>query len=91
MSETTNVSEAQIDKVALSVGDQLKKQKQHKIKLYLSTEDRQKLEAAEQAGKVVNWPFETVSINGYTIQIQRGKEVQVAESVYQILSDANLI
>lgn len=85
------VTDAVLDKGAKSVGAQLAKQKKHKVKLYLSVEDRQKLEAAENAGKKVQWPFETVSINGYTYQIQRGKEVEVPEAVYEVLSNANII
>ncbi len=89
--KTSQVTDAALDKRAKSVGAQLKKQKKIKVKLYLSVEDRQKLEAAVQAGKKVNWPYETVNINGYTFQIQRGKEVEVPQSVYEVLSQANII
>lgn len=89
--QTTQVTDAALDKAVLTIGQQLKKQKKVKVKLYLSVEDRQKLEAAEKAGKKVKWPFETVSINGYTFQIQRGKDVEVPEAVYEILSNANII
>jgi|GEM_PF-4012857 len=89
--EPTKVTDAALDKGAKSVGQQLKKQKKHKVKLYLSVEDRQKLEAAEKAGKKVQWPYETVNINGYTFQIQRGKDVEVPEAVYEVLSNANII
>lgn len=85
------VTDATLDKGAKSVGAQLAKQKKHKVKLYLSVEERQKLEAAEKAGKKVKWPYETVNINGYTFQIQRGKEVEVPEAVYEVLSNANII
>lgn len=84
-------TDAALDNSAKSVGEQLKKQKKVKVKLHLSTEDRQQLEAAEAAGKTVVWPYETVNINGYTFQIQRGKEVQVPESVYEVLSQSNII
>lgn len=94
--EQTNESkkvttDAAIDAYATGVGKQLAKQKKVKVKLYLSTEDRQKLEASANAGKKVVWPTETVNINGYTIQIQRGKEVEVPQSVYEILEQANII
>lgn len=85
------VTEAALDKVALTTGEILAQQKKVKVKLYLSTEDRQKLESFEAAGKTVAWPYETVSINGYTYQIQRGKEVEVPEAVYEVLSNANII
>lgn len=88
---TPKTTDAALDKGAKSVGDQLKKQKKVKVKLYLSAEDRQKLESAEAAGKKVAWPYETVSINGYTFQIQRGKEVEVPEAVYEVLSNANIV
>lgn len=35
--------------------------------------------------------FETVQINGYTIQIQRGVQVEVPQLVYELLENANLI
>lgn len=85
------VTDKSLDGLAKDVGRQLAKQKKVKVKLYLSTEDRSKVEAAQNAGKKVVWPFETVSINGYTFQIQRGKEVEVPESVYEVLSQANII
>lgn len=85
------VSDAAIDSLVADVGKQLAKQKKVKVKLYLSQEERSKIEASQNAGKKVVWPFETVNINGYTFQIQRGKEVEVPESVYEVLSQANII
>lgn len=85
------MQEKDMQAVTNETAKQLAKQKKVKVKLYLSTEDRQKLEAAKEAGKNVQWPYETVQINGYTYQIQRGKEVEVPESVYEILSQANII
>lgn len=35
--------------------------------------------------------FETVQVNGYTIQIQRGVQVEVPQLVYELLENANLI
>lgn len=84
-------TDAAIDKGVLSIKDILDKQKKVKVKLYLSVEERQKLEAAEQAGRNVVWPYETVNINGYTFQIQRGKDVEVPDSVAEILRNANMI
>ena len=85
------VTDAQLDQVTDAVGKALAKQKKKSVRLYLATEERQKLQAAIDAGKKVQWPFETVNINGYTYQIQRGVEVEVPESVYEILVQANLI
>lgn len=85
------VTDKQLDQVANAVKTQLDKQKKKSVRLYLATEERQKLEAAKAAGKKVQWPYETVNINGYTYQIQRGVEVEVPESVYEILVQANLI
>lgn len=36
-------------------------------------------------------PFEVVGINGYNIQIKKGESVEVPESVYMILQDAQII
>jgi hypothetical protein len=97
MSETAEkkdkavMQEKDMQKVTETTAQILAKQKKVKVKLYLSTEDRQKLEAAVAAKKNVQWPYETVQINGYTYQIQRGKEVEVPESVYEVLSQANII
>ena len=85
------VTDAQLDQASNAIGKALAKQKKVRVKLYLSTEEQQKLKAAEEAGKKVQWPFETVNINGYTYQIQRGVEVEVPESVYEVLSQANII
>jgi hypothetical protein len=87
----TPVTDKQLDQVTNAVGAALAKQKKKTARLYLATEERQKLQAAIDAGKQVQWPFETVNINGYTFQIQRGEEVEVPESVYEILLQANLI
>lgn len=89
--QTAKMTDGAIDGLAASVGEQLAKQKKVKVKLHLPTQERQKLEAAKAAGKNVLWPFETVNINGYTYQIQRGIEVEVPESVYEVLSQSNII
>lgn len=36
-------------------------------------------------------PYEVVGINGYNYQILKGKEVEVPETVYRILQEANII
>lgn len=85
------MSDGQLDGLAKGVGELLAKQKKVKVKLHLPTQERQKLEAARAAGQKVHWPFETVNINGYTYQLQRGVEVEVPESVYEVLSQSNII
>ena len=85
------LTEAEIEKVTKTTGEELKAQKKRKIKLYLAADIKKRLEADEKAGKKVNWPYQTVAINGYIYQIQLGKEVEVPESVYEILEDAGLI
>lgn len=85
------VTDKSLDGAAKAVGAQLAKQKKVRVKLYLSNEAKAKIEAETAAGKKVAWPFETVNINGYTFQIQRGKEVEVPESVYEVLSQSNII
>lgn len=93
--QTNNKSELMNDKdmenVTLSTADQLKKQKKVKVRLYLNPDKRRELEALVDAGKKVVWPFTTVQINGYTYQIQYGKEVEVPESVAEILRQADMI
>lgn len=85
------ITDATLDQAAKTVGQKLAEQPKQKVKLFLSNEERAKIKAAEDAGKKVVWPFETVNINGYTYQIQRGKEVEVPQSVYEVLNQANII
>lgn len=85
---TSAMTDAEMDKVTKSTAQQLKEQNQVKVKIFLSPEERKKLESS---GKNIEWPFETVQINGHTYQIQRGIEVEVPQSVKDILEQAGLI
>jgi hypothetical protein len=85
------ISDSEVDKIALSTGEKLKRQEKKKVKLYLDPQVRQQLQSAMENGKKVEWPFEIVSINGYTFQIQKGIEVEVPLSVAKVLENAGLI
>ena len=87
---TELVSDAQIDKEALTFGQYLNTLPKVKIKIYLPAEERQKLEALEASGKQVEWPSELIVLNGYRFQIHKGKEVEVPEPIAQIAKDAGL-
>lgn len=89
--EKEPMQERDMQKVTEDTAAKLKKQKKVPVRIYLSLEERQKLEAIERSGKKAAWPFETVQINGYTFQIQKGKDVEVPESVAKILRQANLV
>lgn len=93
MAETNNVqvSEKEMEKVTLSTAEILKKQKKVKVRLFLPPDQKKKLEAAEEAGKKIEWPSHPVQINGYIYQIQLGKSVEVPQSVAEILEEAGLI
>lgn len=85
------MQDADMQKITDKTAQELAKQPKVKVKIYLPPQERQKLESAIAAGKNVKWPYETVQINGYTFQIQKGKEVEVPQTVYEILSQANLV
>ncbi len=94
MSEKKNapeLSDKDMENITKSSIQLLNEQDKVKVKLWLSQEDRKKLENSQEAGKKVEWPFETVQINGHTYQIQRGVEVEVPQSVKEILEQAGLI
>lgn len=85
------ISDLELDRMADNIGEVLAKQKKVKVRLPMSQEDRQKLEAQEKAGKNVEWPYHPVQVNGYIYQIQLGKSVEVPETVAEILEQAGLI
>lgn len=91
MADNKKMTEAEIEKVTKDTGAELKKQKKVKVKLYLNPKQKNQLEAEENAGKKVNWPYQTVAVNGYIYQIQLGKQVEVPETVAEILEQAGLI
>ena len=85
------ITDGQVDKIALTTGQILAEQDKKKIKIHLDPDVKRSLEAAKEEGKKVEWPFEVVTINGYTYQIQKGVEVEVPISVAQVLENAGMI
>lgn len=85
------MTEAQMDRITNDTAKMLAEQPKVKIRLHLDPEERRKLEAAEKAGRNAVWPSEYVAINGYGFQIQLGKEVEVPQSVAEVLKQAGLI
>lgn len=85
------MTESQMDTVTKTTGELLGEQGKRKIKIYMNPDEKKKLEAEIEAGKKVQWPFQTVGVNGYNYQIQLGKEVEVPETVAEILEQAGLI
>lgn len=85
------MTESQMDQVTKDTKALLDEQPKVAIKLFLSQEEQKKISAAKEAGKAVEVPFETVSVNGYTYQIQRGEKVEVPQTVADILEEAGLI
>jgi hypothetical protein len=84
------LSDFEMEQVARNTLEELKAQPKRQIRLHLSPEEKRRLEAAEANGNKVEWPFQYVGINGVNYQIQLGKEVEVPESVYEILNQAGL-
>ncbi|WP_108669551.1 hypothetical protein [Peribacillus acanthi] len=89
--EKAILNDGEMDKITDETGKLLAAQPKVRIKLPLSAEMKQKLEAQEKAGKNVEWPFHPVQVNGYIYQIQLGKTVEVPETVADILEQAGLI
>lgn len=85
------MSDSDIDQVTKSTAELLAEQPKRKIKLHLPQEEKAKLTAAQENGKQVSWPFEVVSVNGHIFQIQKGVEVEVPQTVAEILEQAGLI
>lgn len=85
------VTEKEMENVTLNTKDLLNKQDKVKVRLHLPPEQLNKLKAAEESGKPVEWPYHVVAINGYIYQIQLGKSVEVPQSVAEILENAGLV
>lgn len=86
-----NIGDNDIDRMAQDTGKELAAQPKMKVKLFLAPEERKSLEAKVEQGQSVQWPAEQVWVNGYCYTIQKGKDVEVPETVAHILSEAGLI
>lgn len=85
------VSEQDIDNMAKDTGALLGEQPKVTVKLFLNPEEKRSLEAKIAAGQNVKWPAEEVIVNGYKYVIHKGKEVEVPQTVKEILEEAGLI
>lgn len=85
------MTEREMDEVTKNTKQLLDEQPKVSIKLHLPQEEAAKIKAAKEAGKPYAVPFETVCINGYIYQIQRGEKVDVPQTVADILEEAGLI
>lgn len=70
-------------------GEKTRTQELQSIKAQLDAQPkfRVRLPAARKGDA----PFEVVGINGYNIQIKKGETVEIPESVYMILQEAQLV
>lgn len=85
------VTEKEMENVTLNTKEILDQQDKVKIRLHLPPDQLNKLKAAEEAGKKMEWPSQSVQVNGYIYQIQLGKSVEVPQTVAEILEQAGLI
>lgn len=85
------VTDKEMADVTKSTIELLNEQPKVKVKIFLAPDERKKLETAKESGKNVEWPYEVVAINGHIYQIQRGMEVEVPQTVKEILEGAGLI
>lgn len=91
MSKKKTLSEADMQNITNNTAEALRSQPKVKIRLHLDPEERKRLEEQEKAGKKVQWPAEFVGINGHNFLIHRGKEVEVPQSVYDVLAHAGMV
>lgn len=91
MAVSKPMTDLQMEQVTKTTAQQLSEQPKRKIKLHLPYEELVRLTNLEKSGKNVNWPYEIVGINGHNYYIHLGKEVEVPESVYEVLSQAHLV
>lgn len=89
--KNTIMTDSQMDQQVRDFKQVLDSQPKRKVKLHLPYEELVRLSSLEKAGKPVSWPYELASINGYNYYITLGKECEVPESVYEILSNAHLV
>jgi predicted Zn-dependent protease len=85
------MTEREMDEVTKNTKQLLDEQPKVTVRLHLNQETKQRIDAAKEAGKAFEIPFETVCINGYIYQIQRGEKVEVPQTVADILEEAGLI
>lgn len=76
--EKPAVSDAQLDRITKRTAEALAAQPKHRVKLY----------QVPKGSSEKQLPDETVCINGHIYQIQRGTEVEVPQSVYEVLEQA---
>lgn len=75
------MSQAQMDQAATTTGSALSEQRKEKVRLY----------QVPPGSTDSPLPDETVTINGYTYQIKRGVDVEIPESVAEVLRQAGRI
>lgn len=91
MSAKKEMTDLQMEQVSTLTAKALSEQPKRKIKLHLPYEEVVRLQNIEKAGKPANWPYELVSVNGHNYYITLGKEVEVPETVYEVLANAHLV
>lgn len=81
MAKKNAMTEEEMDRITRSTAEELADQPKRRIRLH---------QVPVAAGDPP-MPDETVCINGYIYQIKRGEDVEVPESVYQVLVQAGRI
>jgi hypothetical protein len=91
MAVKREMTEFQMEKEVMDFKQVLDAQPKRKVKLHLPYDQLVRLQSLEKAGKPTNWPYHTVTINGYQYHLLLGKECEVPESVYEVLEQAHLV
>lgn len=86
-----DVTETQIEQEITDFKKLLDSQPKRKVKLHLPYDQLVRLQNLEKAGKPTNWPYHSVTLNGYPYHLLLGKECEVPEAVYEVLEQAHLV
>lgn len=91
MAVKREMTEVQIEQEVTDFKKVLDAQPKRKVKLHLPYDQLMRLQNLEKAGKPTNWPYHSVTLNGYQYHLLLGKECEVPESVYEVLEQAHLV
>lgn len=91
MAVKREMSEIQMQQEVSDFKQVLDAQPKRKVKLHLAYDQLVRLQSLEKAGKPTNWPYHSVTLNGYSYHLLLGKECEVPESIYEVLQEAHLV
>lgn len=91
MAVKREMTENQMEQQVRDFAQELTQQPKRRVKLHLPYDQLVRLQSLEKAGKPTNWPYHSVTLNGYSYHLLLGKECEVPESIYEVLEQAHLV